>query len=72
MRDLDEQDGALHYALGPGRYQRTRGPVIEAYADGAIDHHCPACGAEPLQFCRHDGGALRTLPCPARLHGGTA
>lgn len=38
---------------GSGRWQRARGPVIEVYADGAIDCHCDNCGAEPNSFCRH-------------------
>jgi len=65
---LDDDDDVEFLATGPGRHQRTRGPVLDAYADGAIDRHCPSCGAEPLQFCRHlPSGVARKLPCPQRL-----
>ena len=60
------------YAAGPGRKQRAAGPVIEVYADGAIDRHCTNCGAEPLQFCRHDNGVTRMLPCATRSADGGA
>lgn len=58
------------YAAGPGRQPRAAGPVIEVYADGAIDRQCTNCGAEPLQFCRYENGALRMLPCATRTAGG--
>ncbi|MBS1692574.1 MAG: hypothetical protein JST91_10155 [Actinobacteria bacterium] len=64
--DDDGRDGAC-FATGPGRHRRGEGPVIEVYADGAIDRPCPACGAQPLQFCRHPSGIDRKLPCPQRL-----
>lgn len=56
------------YPRGPGRRQRSPGPVVEAYVDsGAIDLHCPNCGANPQQYCTHDSGIERKMPCPNRL-----
>lgn len=66
-RDLDDETDVKYCAIGPGRRKRTSGPVIDAYADGAIDRHCPNCAAEPLQFCRHDDGTPRKMPCSHRL-----
>lgn len=63
MPDLDVK----YYGTGPGRHRRTPGPVIEAYADGAIDRPCPNCGAQPLDFCHHPDGTQRKMPCPQRL-----
>lgn len=67
MRDHDvapDTDGdARHFSRGPGRRRRTRDPVIEVYADGAIDRPCATCGAEPLSFCRWPDGTQRKLPC---------
>lgn len=54
-------------ATGAGRRRRTQGPVLAVYVDGAIEVHCPACGAEPLSFCRHPDGTERKLPCLQRL-----
>lgn len=58
------------YATGPGRRQVTTGPVVEVYADGAIDRPCHVerggCGAEPLDYCRWPTGQLRKLPCRNR------
>lgn len=66
-RATDDTDVPTSYAIGPGRRVRAAGPVIEVYADtGAIDRHCPNCGAEPLTFCRHSNGAERKIPCLQR------
>jgi hypothetical protein len=63
MNDDDRQ-----YARGPGRHHRSRGPVVAAYADtGAIDRSCPNCGANPQEYCIHDNGVQRKMPCPNRL-----
>lgn len=69
MLDLneDQADNVRHIAIGPGRHRRTGSPVVEAYADGAIDRQCTNCGADPLQFCRHANGAPRKVPCISRL-----
>lgn len=65
--DEDLDDPAEHCATGPGRpgRRRTPDPVIEVYADGAIDRPCPepGCGAQPLDFCRDPAtGVYRKLP----------
>lgn len=65
---LDEDDNP-RLGVGPGFRRRSPGAVIEAYADGAIDRACANCGAEPLQFCRHDNGDARKIPCAKRLLG---
>jgi hypothetical protein len=50
---LDDDDDVEFLATGPGRHQRTQGPVLDAYADDqAIECHCPVCDAEPYQWCR--------------------
>lgn len=63
---LDDDDDLKYLASGPGRRRRSAGPVLDAYADGPIDRHCDNCGAQPLQFCRHDNGTTRKIPCPTR------
>lgn len=66
--DVDQDDtGAKYYAVGPGRRRRTPDPVIEIYADGAIDRPCTNCGAQPLDFCRWPNGEFRKIPCTQRL-----
>lgn len=56
------------YPVGPGHETRSRGPVIESYVDtDTLDYRCPNCHAEPGDFCRHDNGAERKMPCPKRI-----
>lgn len=62
----DTDPDVEHYGTGPGRRQCTPGPVIDVYADGAIDRPCANCGAEPLSFCLHPSGVPRKLPCHNR------
>lgn len=64
--DVETDEDTTNYATGPGRRRITTGPVIEVYADGAIDRHCSGCGAQPLDFCRHSDGTPRKLPCHCR------
>lgn len=55
------------YATGPGA-RHTHGPVIETYVDtDALDHDCPNCQAPAGEFCRHDTGQHRKMPCIARM-----
>lgn len=57
-----------HYPVGPPQHTRSRGAVVEAYADtGALGVLCPACRAVPGEFCRHESGAARKMPCPRRI-----
>lgn len=65
MPDIDHDEPRFVHR-GPGRRHSTTGANIEIYADGAIDLHCPNCGAQPLQFCRWPEGRERKLPCPQR------
>lgn len=44
----------------------SRGPVMEAYADGALERRCGNCGAEPSQFCIFPDGTRRHIPCLVR------
>lgn len=46
----------------------TKNAVLLAYVDtGALDVVCPACGAKVDNFCRHESGADRKMPCPRRI-----
>lgn len=55
------------YAIGEGQH-RGRGPVIESYADTqALEVLCPACHAKPGDFCTHEAGVARRIPCPRRI-----
>jgi hypothetical protein len=67
---MDPDDETV-YATGPGHHRRGRAPVIEAYVDtDALDFPCPkpkgGCGAAVGDFCTHQGGAYRMIPCPVR------
>lgn len=66
----DDDNADLRFlASGPGRRGRRRptpGPVVDLYADGAIDSDCPGCGVKKLSFCRHPDGTLRKTPCTQR------
>lgn len=54
------------YATGPAPHP-TPGPVLEAYADtDALDRECPNCRAPVNEFCRHESGVERKVPCVAR------
>lgn len=56
------------YAVGEGRQHRSRGAVVESYVDtDALEVLCPACHAKPGDFCRHESGAARKIPCPLRI-----
>jgi hypothetical protein len=56
------------YPIGPPQRLRSRGAVVEAYVDtDALEVLCPACRAVPGDFCRHDSGVLRRIPCPRRI-----
>jgi hypothetical protein len=45
-----------------------RGPVLESYAEtGALERMCPNCHAPVGEFCVHDGGTQRRIPCPKRM-----
>lgn len=44
----------------------SRGPVMEAYADGAFERPCPNCRVSEGDFCVHTDGTLRRIPCIAR------
>lgn len=60
------------YARGPGRHTRSRGAVLDTYAEtGADAYHCPepkgGCGAEPNELCHHPDGTERKMPCPVRI-----
>lgn len=41
--------------------------IVRAYVDtGAIDRHCPACGAKPAEWCQTPDGRDRRIPCVPR------
>lgn len=64
--DLDDVDRPDWYSGPPPKI--TRGPVITAYVDThALDVECINCGAKPGEFCRHDTGQDRKMPCPRRI-----
>lgn len=58
------------YATGPSHY--SAGPVVEAYADGALDRACVNCGAVAGAFCKRADGSFKPVPCCGRLRGGNA
>jgi hypothetical protein len=43
------------------------GPILDVYADAAMDRECPACGAAARDWCRRRDGEYRRTPCIARL-----
>lgn len=44
-----------------------RNIIARAYVDtGAIDRHCPTCGARPAQWCQTPDGRDRRIPCVQR------
>lgn len=46
---------------------RQRNVIVRAYVDtGAIDRHCPACGAKPAEWCQTPDGRDRRIPCVPR------
>lgn len=58
------------YAVGPGHHTHSRNAVVEAYAEtDALEVLCPNCGAKPGDFCVHENGAQRKIPCPRRISG---
>jgi hypothetical protein len=68
MRDLDDDDPTRpDWYSGPPS-PRTPGPVIETYVDTeTLDHDCPNCHAGQGEFCRHEAGHERKMPCPKRI-----
>lgn len=59
-----------NYATGPSH--PTVGPVVEVYADGALDRACTNCSAEAGVFCKRRDGSFKPVPCCTRLRGGNA
>lgn len=56
------------YATGPGHHTRSRGAVVETYVDtDALEVRCPACHVAVGEFCVHENGASRRMPCPRRI-----
>jgi hypothetical protein len=56
------------YPVGSPRDVRSRGAVIETYVDSdALDSECPNCHAKVGDFCRHELGHERKMPCLARI-----
>lgn len=54
----------------PRPVTRGRGPVVRAYTDtGALDRDCPnpKCAQPSGEYCVHDDGRYRRMPCPQRL-----
>lgn len=45
----------------------ARGPVVAAYADGALDRVCANCSAPANAFCRRADGTYKAVPCCTRL-----
>lgn len=58
------------YAVGPSAC--PVGPIVDVYADGALERGCTNCGSEPGSFCRRADGSFKPVPCCARLRGGNA
>lgn len=68
MGDLDDYDPypPSYNAAPPAK--RSPGAVIETYVDtDALEYVCPNCGAGLGEFCRHDNGAERKMPCLPRI-----
>jgi hypothetical protein len=56
------------YAVGPGHHTHSRNAVLLAYVDtDSLEVLCPNCDAEPGEFCRHEDGVARKIPCPKRI-----
>lgn len=46
----------------------SSGPIWDAYADAALAHQCPCCGAAPQTWCTNEiTGRVRRVPCLARI-----
>ncbi len=60
------------YPTGPGHMKSRRGPVVDAYADGALEKPCPHCHAHVDEFCCFRNGEFRHIPCIARTTGSAA
>ena len=58
------------YATGPSA--RSVGPIVDVYADGALDRACGNCSADAGVFCKRPDGSFKPVPCCARLTGGNA
>lgn len=55
------------YATGPG-HRSSRGAAVEAYVDtDALELDCPICHAPAGEFCRHESGNERKMPCPKQI-----
>lgn len=39
----------------------------EIYADAAMDQECPNCQAPQNGWCKRPDGAIRPIPCVARM-----
>lgn len=56
------------YPIGPGQTRTSGGAVVETYVDtNALNVQCPACRVGVGEFCRHDSGHQRRMPCPTRI-----
>jgi hypothetical protein len=58
------------YAVGPPA--KPVGPIVDVYADGALERACGNCGAEVNSWCVRLDGSFKPVPCCARLRGGNA
>jgi len=58
------------YATGPSA--RSVGPIVDVYADGALDRACGNCSADAGVFCKRPDGSFKPVPCCTRLRGGNA
>jgi hypothetical protein len=60
------------YAVGKPR-DTSHGAVLLAYIDtNALDFLCPHCHAGVGEFCRHESGNERRMPCPRRISAAAA
>ena len=58
------------YATGPSA--RSVGPIVDVYADGALERGCGNCGSPVNVFCKRPDGSFKPMPCCTRLRGGNA
>ena len=58
------------YATGPSA--RSVGPIVDVYADGALERACTNCGSPVGVFCKRRDGSFKPVPCCTRLRGGNA